>query len=86
MIVNSSRGGGSKDTWVLEDDGHRREGARDGDIGLSHVVPTSMPDLRYGSEWHNQQQQQQQRGGPGRGCERLGEHPPRSEPSGRGGA
>ena len=62
MIVNSSRGGGSKDTWVLEDDGHQREGARDGDIGLSHVVPTSMPDLRYGSEWHNQQQQQQQHG------------------------
>jgi uncharacterized circularly permuted ATP-grasp superfamily protein len=62
MIVNSSRGGGSKDTWVLEDDGHQREGARDGDIGLSHVVPTSMPDLRYGSEWHNQQQQQQQQG------------------------
>jgi hypothetical protein len=43
-----------------------------------------MPDLRYGSEWHNQQQQQQQQGAPSRGCEPLGEDPQRNEPSGRG--
>jgi uncharacterized circularly permuted ATP-grasp superfamily protein len=57
MIVNSSRGGGSKDTWVLEDD---HDEARDADTGLHHVVPTTMPGLRYGGEWQGQQQQQQQ--------------------------
>ena len=57
MIVNSSRGGGSKDTWVLEhDDGATREN----DTGLHQVVPTTMPGLRYGGEWQGQQQQQQQ--------------------------
>jgi uncharacterized circularly permuted ATP-grasp superfamily protein len=62
MIVNSSRGGGSKDTWVLEED---HEGGRDefreGDAALHDIVGTTMPDLRYGSEWTGQQQQQQQR-------------------------
>ncbi len=55
MIVNSSQGGGSKDTWVLDD----------GDT--SEVVPTvlaareppRLPDVRYGG-WHGQEQQQQQ--------------------------
>jgi uncharacterized circularly permuted ATP-grasp superfamily protein len=55
MIVNSSQGGGSKDTWVLDD----------GDA--SEVVPTvlaareppRLPDVRYGG-WHGQEQQQQQ--------------------------
>jgi uncharacterized circularly permuted ATP-grasp superfamily protein len=55
MIVNSSRGGGSKDTWVLEEDGaeHEAEGV------IPAPVPPVLPDLRYG-EWANQQQQQQQ--------------------------
>jgi hypothetical protein len=57
MIVNSSRGGGSKDTWVLErDDGAEREA----ETGLHQVVPTTMPGLRYGGDWQGQQQQQQQ--------------------------
>jgi uncharacterized circularly permuted ATP-grasp superfamily protein len=57
MIVNSSRGGGSKDTWVLEDgDG----GARDADTVIAQMAPTTMPGLRYGGEWQGQQQQQQQ--------------------------
>jgi uncharacterized circularly permuted ATP-grasp superfamily protein len=60
MIVNSSRGGGSKDTWVLEADGGE---PREGDTGLHQVVPTTMPGLRYGGDWHGQQQQQQQRKG-----------------------
>ncbi|MEN0013305.1 MAG: circularly permuted type 2 ATP-grasp protein, partial [Solirubrobacteraceae bacterium] len=57
MIVNSSQGGGSKDTWVLEE----REGehATTGDAG-QRIVSPRMPDLRYGSEWRSQQQQQQQ--------------------------
>jgi uncharacterized circularly permuted ATP-grasp superfamily protein len=56
MIVNSSRGGGSKDTWVLEDgsDGDRAEPE-----GMLAAPPT-LPDLRYGGPWVGQQQQQQQ--------------------------
>ncbi len=56
MIVNSSRGGGSKDTWVLEDDadsGDRAPSAR------PESLPPALPDLRYGG-WSGQQQQQQQ--------------------------
>jgi uncharacterized circularly permuted ATP-grasp superfamily protein len=59
MIVNSSRGGGSKDTWVLEDD-DRPGAAGPGDTQLHEVVPTQMPGLRYGGDWRGQQQQQQQ--------------------------
>jgi uncharacterized circularly permuted ATP-grasp superfamily protein len=56
MIVNSSQGGGSKDTWVLDD----------GDAGadlapgtLPGRRPPRLPDVRYGG-WHGQAQQQQQ--------------------------
>jgi uncharacterized circularly permuted ATP-grasp superfamily protein len=59
MIVNSSQGGGSKDTWVLEDDGPG-PAFREGDAHLHDVVPTTMPGLRYGGAWQGQQQQQQQ--------------------------
>jgi uncharacterized circularly permuted ATP-grasp superfamily protein len=55
MIVNSSRGGGSKDTWVLEDgDDADRAGPP-----IADTAPPALPDLRYGA-WVNQQQQQQQ--------------------------
>jgi uncharacterized circularly permuted ATP-grasp superfamily protein len=55
MIVNSSRGGGSKDTWVLEDgDDADRAGPP-----IADTLPPTLPDLRYG-EWTGQQQQQQQ--------------------------
>jgi uncharacterized circularly permuted ATP-grasp superfamily protein len=56
LIVNSSQGGGSKDTWVL------------GDSSASELVgappaakhrPPRLPDVRYGG-WHGQAQQQQQ--------------------------
>jgi uncharacterized circularly permuted ATP-grasp superfamily protein len=57
MIVNSSRGGGSKDTWVL-DDGPAPTGTTVDTPAIE--LPPSMPDLRYGSEWSGQQQQQQQ--------------------------
>ncbi|MGZ6706510.1 MAG: circularly permuted type 2 ATP-grasp protein [Solirubrobacteraceae bacterium] len=55
MIVNSSRGGGSKDTWVLEEGG-------DDDVAAdvaAMALPT-MPGLQYGGPWESQQQQQQQ--------------------------
>jgi uncharacterized circularly permuted ATP-grasp superfamily protein len=66
MIVNSSQGGGSKDTWVLDE-----EGQHDLAPGtLPAQRPPRLPDVRYGA-WHNQAQQQQQQlrlpaeGGPG---------------------
>ncbi len=55
MIVNSSRGGGSKDTWVLEDGT-----AADLAPGtLPAHRPPRLPDVRYGG-WQGQAQQQQQ--------------------------
>ena len=55
MIVNSSRGGGSKDTWVLED-------GIDEQAAPPRIVDRAgplLPDLRHDS-WSSQQQQQQQ--------------------------
>jgi uncharacterized circularly permuted ATP-grasp superfamily protein len=61
MIVNSSQGGGSKDTWVLDDGG-----AQDLAPGtLPARRPPRLPDVRYGG-WHHQSQQQQQQSGEGR--------------------
>jgi uncharacterized circularly permuted ATP-grasp superfamily protein len=57
MIVNSSQGGGSKDTWVLEDDGDGGGGEQSS--GSAWARP-QMPDLRTGSAWSGQQQVQQQ--------------------------
>ncbi len=54
MIVNSSQGGGSKDTWVLDD-------GTVGDLApgtLPPHRPPRLPDVRYGG-WHGQAQQQQ---------------------------
>jgi uncharacterized circularly permuted ATP-grasp superfamily protein len=56
MIVNSSRGGGSKDTWVLEDGEDRSD--RVPPLHPESLPPT-LPDLRYGA-WTKQPQQQQQ--------------------------
>jgi hypothetical protein len=55
MIVNSSRGGGSKDTWVLED-GELDDRA---EARAPDPLPPALPDLRYGG-WTGQAQQQQQ--------------------------
>ena len=57
MIVNSSQGGGSKDTWVLE------EGPAQSTTEFAPVQawsPPVLPGLRQGGEWSGQQQQQQQ--------------------------
>ena len=56
MIVNSSRGGGSKDTWVLEDGEDTDRAEPPGRV----PTPLTMPDLQYGGPWVGQQQQQQQ--------------------------
>jgi uncharacterized circularly permuted ATP-grasp superfamily protein len=55
LIVNSSRGGGSKDTWVLDDE-HDREPEP---VIAAAFAPPALPDLRLGS-WTGQAQQQQQ--------------------------
>jgi uncharacterized circularly permuted ATP-grasp superfamily protein len=56
MIVNSSAGGGSKDTWVL-DDGDDTDPAPG---TLPPYRPPRLPDVRYGGTWSTQAQQQQQ--------------------------
>jgi uncharacterized circularly permuted ATP-grasp superfamily protein len=64
MIVNSSQGGGSKDTWVLDDDGSSADLAPG---TLPTHRPPRLPDVRYGG-WHEQERQQQQQApGAGRG-------------------
>jgi uncharacterized circularly permuted ATP-grasp superfamily protein len=56
MIVNSSQGGGSKDTWVLDDEEQSDPGVRD---GVAMQRRPRLPDVRYGG-WQSQGQQQQQ--------------------------
>jgi uncharacterized circularly permuted ATP-grasp superfamily protein len=56
MIVNSSQGGGSKDTWVLAED----EGEGTDATSRSQWARPRMPDLRTASGWSGQQQVQQQ--------------------------
>ena len=61
MIVNSSQGGGSKDTWVLEEDpGDTMEFPV-----ASSWAPPELPGLRQHGGWSSQQQQQQQQRGRG---------------------
>jgi uncharacterized circularly permuted ATP-grasp superfamily protein len=63
MVVNSSRGGGSKDTWVLEDgdDGDDR-----GRLDSPLPEPPALPGLRTEGWVGQAQQQQQQASAPGR--------------------
>ena len=57
MIVNSSQGGGSKDTWVLEEDA---EAAPEPAAPLQRVVAAADARPPLGGAWSSQQQQQQQ--------------------------
>jgi uncharacterized circularly permuted ATP-grasp superfamily protein len=57
MIVNSSQGGGSKDTWVLEEAPPPAEAGIDTGEAWS---PPPLPDLLRHGGWSSQQQQQQQ--------------------------
>ena len=57
MIVNSSQGGGSKDTWVLDEDDDGDLPGGGGPYRPAHRPPR-LPDVRYGA-WHSQAQQQQ---------------------------
>ena len=58
MIVNSSQGGGSKDTWVLEEERAARRGR--GRRPTHAWSPPPLPDLLRHGGWSSQQQQQQQ--------------------------
>jgi uncharacterized circularly permuted ATP-grasp superfamily protein len=58
MVVNSSRGGGSKDTWVLAEDD---DDTPDEPQAPVPFAPPALPDLRLGT-WTGQSQQQQQGG------------------------
>ena len=60
MIVNSSQGGGSKDTWVLDDGARARRPTTS--PAPPRWSPPRMPGLSQG-EWTGQQQQQQQAAG-----------------------
>ncbi len=65
LIVNSSQGGGSKDTWVLSDRAQRRAEARREAIATSRAIAmgavASAPPVDFSSQQQQQQQQQQQR-------------------------
>ena len=62
LIVNSSQGGGSKDTWVLGGVRHRGSAPTpESRVEFSGVVP--VPQSTHPEDWvHGQQQMQQQQG------------------------
>jgi hypothetical protein len=78
MIVNSSQGGGSKDTWVLDDPAPHAQGDLSPGTLPAHRPPR-LPDVRYGG-WHNQAQQQQQV--KSAGADSIGRLPGRQSPAG----
>jgi uncharacterized circularly permuted ATP-grasp superfamily protein len=60
LVVNSSQGGGSKDTWVLAA-GRAPETERElGQAGLAAIAPPGSPAAAHGPELTVSQQQQQQ--------------------------
>jgi uncharacterized circularly permuted ATP-grasp superfamily protein len=59
LVVNSSRGGGSKDTWVLSDTRHNRPVTPE---RPREVIVLSPPAVFRDDEIRAQQQQQQQSG------------------------
>jgi hypothetical protein len=71
-VVNSSQGGGSKDTWVLAA-GRGPEAERElGQRGLATIAPAALAAAEHGPELTMSQQQQQQQ--QGRECETGPEH------------
>jgi uncharacterized circularly permuted ATP-grasp superfamily protein len=60
LVVNSSQGGGSKDTWVLADPGLSSENETRRDHSVVPVVPGLAPDPGPAGALASQQQQQQQ--------------------------
>jgi len=66
LVVNSSQGGGSKDTWVLAGGKSASADRELGELGLAKSPPPSSPAAEHGPELtagqQQQQQQQQQQG------------------------
>ena len=60
LVVNSSQGGGSKDTWVLAGARGTDDERELGKKGLASIDPANSPAAELGPELTNTQQQQQQ--------------------------
>ena len=60
LVVNSSQGGGSKDTWVLAAGRAARGRPRAGGEGAGRGRPANSPAAEMGPELTTSQQQQQQ--------------------------
>ncbi len=66
FVVNSSQGGGSKDTWVMSDTELRPEVARTASVAPQPAILGANPPPELGPmSPHSAQQQQQQQGGRG---------------------
>jgi uncharacterized circularly permuted ATP-grasp superfamily protein len=65
LVVNSSQGGGSKDTWVLAAPRSPEAERELGERGLTATAPAASPAAEHGPELTLSQQQQQQQQGAG---------------------
>jgi uncharacterized circularly permuted ATP-grasp superfamily protein len=65
LVVNSSQGGGSKDTWVLAAPRSPEAKRELGERGLAAASPAGSPAAEHGPELTLSQQQQQQQQGAG---------------------
>jgi uncharacterized circularly permuted ATP-grasp superfamily protein len=63
LIVNSSRGGGSKDTWVLAPEEHRVSVPDEVEVKVVVVPAGPKPEHRPADQEHQEQQEQQQQVG-----------------------
>jgi uncharacterized circularly permuted ATP-grasp superfamily protein len=66
LVVNSSQGGGSKDTWALAGDDHAPESPSDRQRswGVARLRPSAAPERGPSGAAAQQQQQQQQQAPP----------------------
>jgi hypothetical protein len=60
LVVNSSQGGRSKDTWVLAGTRGTESDRELGEKGLASIDPANSPAAELGPELTTSQQQQQQ--------------------------
>ncbi len=60
LVVNSSQGGGSKDTWVLAGKGRPAQAAAPTATDTREVVVMTAPTASHEDSMRAQQQQQQQ--------------------------
>ncbi|GAA4676386.1 circularly permuted type 2 ATP-grasp protein [Pseudonocardia yuanmonensis] len=72
LVVNSSQGGGSKDTWVLAASRSSEAERELGERGIAATAPARGPAAEHGPELTLGQQQQQQQQQQGRQVQQLG--------------